>query len=56
MVLIQVRVEDKERVFEILSKFSIIENSKEVLKKLKDSGIEHTIIKSKINFYNWYGR
>ncbi len=55
MVLIQVKSEDKEKVFEILSKngrfiglsenrFSIIENSQEVLKKLKDARIEYTIL------------
>lgn len=55
MVLIQVRADDKEKVFEILSKngrfiglsenrFSIIENSKEVFKKLEEMKIEYTIL------------
>ena len=55
MALIQVKAEDKEKVFEILSKngrfiglsenrFSIIENSDDVLKKLKVLGIEYTIL------------
>ena len=55
MTLIQVKFEDKEKVFEILSKngrfiglsenrFSIIENSNEVLKKIKDVGIYYTVL------------
>ena len=51
MVLIQVKPEDKEKVFEILSnngrfiglpnnKFNILENEEEVLEKIKDAGIE----------------
>ena len=55
MVLIQVKAEDKGRVFEILStngkfmglpdnKFNILENSDAVLKKLKEKGIEYSVL------------
>ncbi len=51
MVIIEVKKEDKEKVLEILlsngkfrslgeNKFDIIEHSEEVLKKLKERGIE----------------
>ena len=51
MAVIKVRPEDKERVFEILSTngkfmglsedtFNIIEHPEEVLKKIKEAGIE----------------
>lgn len=57
MVLTQVKSEDKERVFGILSKngrfiglsenrFSILENSNEVLTKLNNVGIAYTILNS----------
>ncbi len=56
MVLIQVKKEDIEKVFEILSdngrfifvesdKFRIIENSQEVLEKIKKEEIEIKVLK-----------
>ena len=55
MVLIKVKAEDKERVFEILSgngkfmglsdnRFNIIEHEEEVLKKIRDAGIEPELL------------
>lgn len=55
MVLIKVKAEEKEKVFEILSsngrfvglsdnRFSIQEHSEEVLKKIRDAGIEPEIL------------
>tara|TARA_Y100000310_G_scaffold343896_1_gene453759 strand:+ start:784 stop:954 length:171 start_codon:yes stop_codon:yes gene_type:complete len=55
MVLIQVKPEEKAKVFEILAtkgkfmglsdnRFNIIENEEEVLKKIKDAGIEPNIL------------
>ncbi|MEK6832452.1 MAG: hypothetical protein AABY32_00255 [Nanoarchaeota archaeon] len=55
MVIIKVKVEDKEKVFAILltngkfmglsdNRFNIIENEKEVLKRLKDEGIEVEVL------------
>lgn len=55
MVLIRVKPEDKDKVFEILAdngaftglpnnKFLIIENVEAVLNKLKDAGIEVVVI------------
>ena len=55
MVLIKVKSEEKEKAFEILStngrfiglsenRFSIQENGKETLQKLRDSGIEPEIL------------
>ncbi len=55
MVVIQVNKEDKVKVFEILSsngrfvglpdnKFSIIEHSEEVLKKISSKDIKYTIV------------
>jgi len=55
MVLIQVKSEDKEKVFEILSsngkfmglsnnRFNILEHEEEILKKLEEAGIEVEIL------------
>ncbi len=55
MTVIEVKKEDKERVLEVLlgngkfrslgeNRFDIIDHSKEVLKKIKDKGIQITII------------
>ena len=55
MVLIQIKAEDKEKVFEILStngkfmglsdnRFNIIEHEEEVLEKLKKAGIEVKVL------------
>lgn len=57
MVLIEVKKENKERVFEILinnglfrslseNKFDIVENGDEVLEKLKKKNIEFKIIEN----------
>ena len=51
MVLIKVKAEDKEKVFEILSangrfiglsdnRFNIFENAEEVIKKIEEAGIK----------------
>ena len=56
MVVIEVKKEDKERVFEILmsnglfravseNRFDIVEDSSEVFKKFKKEGIEVKVIK-----------
>ena len=56
MVVIEVKKEDKERVFEILmsnglfravseNRFDIVEDSDEVFKKFKKEGIEVKVIK-----------
>ena len=56
MVLIEVKKEDKEKVFEILmsnglfravseNRFDIVEDSNEVFKKFKKEGIEVKVIK-----------
>ncbi len=55
MVLIKVKPDEKEKVFAILStngkfmglsdnRFSIIEHAEDVLKKLRDAGIEPEIL------------
>ncbi len=55
MVLIKIKPEEKEKVFEILSnngkfiglsdnRFNIIENEEEVIKKLREAGIEPEIL------------
>ena len=56
MVLIEIKKEDKEKVFEILmnnglfralseNRFDIVENSDEVLEEFKKNGIEVKVIK-----------
>ncbi len=56
MVVIEIKKEDKQKVFEILmsnglfralseNRFDIIEDSDEVLKKFKEMGIEVKVIK-----------
>lgn len=56
MVVIEVKTEDKEKVFEILmsnglfralseNRFDIVEDSSEVFKKFKKQGIEVKVIK-----------
>jgi len=58
MAVIEIKKEDKEKVLEILlgngkfrslgeNRFDIIEHSEEVLKKLKERGIEFKEIKEK---------